>query len=444
MTIQARVLLLAKDQQWPERLGAELDRLGWRSITAYRADAALACIADLQIEAVLVDAAHPDCTADLVTRLREACAPRRLPIVQVTHNGQYSIPEGWDMVYDRDAHPQQIVLGLEHMVRANVAEEEYELRRDTLSALGLDIPPRDDDKPLAILSVGPADPDFLALSHTLRARGVDLYAAFTSYSAFDYLHEKTFDAVVLWGRESVAEALSIASGMRRNTRLYHTPVFLRLQKSVDLDLGDAFLRGVNDVSAPGANEAEIADRVLRLARAYRRQSNTRQALEAVNHSPYMDKGTGLFTRDLFAAHLARLAKASSQRNRPLSVCVLKISENPEIAQARMRKSLERAMPQIGSMISRLVRAEDTAGRLSEEVFALALPATPEGAARLVGERIGAVISCTAFESGGGRSPFVVEFDVGVAELIDGEPVAEALTRAAQQIRPAHGTVGQAV
>lgn len=443
MIIQARVLLLAKDQQWPERIGAELDQLGWRTISAYRADAALACIGDLQIEAVLIDSAHPDCSLKLVEGLRAACAPRRLPIVQITRNGDFNIPEGWDMVYDLNTHPQQIVLGLEHMVRANVAEEEYELRSETLTSLGLSMPERENNTPLAILSVGPADPDFLALSHTLRARGVDVFAAFTSYSAFDYLHDKAFDAVVLWGRESTAEALSIASGMRRNTRLYHTPVFLRLQKQVDLDLGDAFLRGVSDISTPGAREEEIADRVLRLARAYRRQVSTRKALEALSHSAHMDKGTGLFTRDLFAAHLARLARASALRNRPLSVCVLKISENPEISQARARKALERAMPQIGSMISRLVRAEDTAGRLSEEMFALALPATPEAAARLVGERISAVVGCTAFEAGSGRPPFVVEFDIGVAELIEGEPVAEALTRAAQQIRPSND-LGEAV
>ncbi|ESQ77063.1 diguanylate cyclase domain-containing protein [Asticcacaulis sp. YBE204] len=438
MTIQARLLLLAKDQQWPERLGAELDRLGWRTITAYRDDAALACIGDLQIEAVLIDGAHPACSLDLVEKLRAACAPRRLPIIQMTDPGTYNVPTGWDMVYSRDAHAQQILLGLEHMVRANVAEEEYELRRETLASLNIPAPDIDDRAPLAILSVGQADPDFLGLSHTLRTHGTDVYAAFTSYSAFDYLHDKTFDAVILWGRDSISEPLSIASGMRRNTRLYHTPVFLRLQKPVDLDLGDAFLRGVNDVSAVGASEAEIADRVMRLARAHRRQTNIRKALEALNHSEHMDKGTGLFTRDLFAAHLARLSNAASERNRPLSVCVLKISESPEITQARARKALDRAMPQIGSMISRLVRAEDTAGRLSTEVFALALPATAEGAARIVGERISAVIGCTAFEAGSGKSPFVVEFDVGVAEMLENEPVSAALTRAAEQIRPSYG------
>lgn len=433
MTIQARVLLLARDAQWTERLGHDLEKLGWRTITAFDKGAAVVAISDLQIEAVLVEDNHPACSPELVLELRDACAPRRLPVVQITQTERYDVPEGWDMVYSRDAHAQQVALGLEHMVRANVAEEEYDLRCQTLSALGIPVEPIENNAPLSILSVGQPEPDFLGLSHTLRARGADVFAAFTSYSAFDYLHDKSFDAVVLWGRDTVSEALSIASGMRRNTRLYHTPVFLRLQKPVELDLSDTFLRGVNDVSALGATEAEIADRVLRLARAFRRQVNIRKSLESLRHSAHMDKGTGLFTRDLFAAHLARLTKAASERNRPLSVCVLKISETPEINQARQRKALDRAMPQIGSMISRLVRAEDTAGRLSPEVFALALPATPEGAARIVAERISAVIGCTAFEAGTGKSPFVVEFDVGVAQILDNEPAAEALSRAAQNI-----------
>jgi two-component system, cell cycle response regulator PopA len=67
------------------------------------------------------------------------------------------------------------------------------------------------------------------------------------------------------------------------------------------------------------------------------------------------------------------------------------------------------------------------------VFALALPATHLFAARQVGERIAAVIGCTAFEAGSGKTPFVVEFDIGAAQLMDGETVSEALTRAAEEI-----------
>ncbi len=71
--------------------------------------------------------------------------------------------------------------------------------------------------------------------------------------------------------------------------------------------------------------------------------------------------------------------------------------------------------------------------MSNDVFALALPATTMAAARAVGERISAVIGCTAFDSGNGKPPFVVEFDVGAAQLREGEPAAAALIRAAEGI-----------
>ena len=82
------------------------------------------------------------------------------------------------------------------------------------------------------------------------------------------------------------------------------------------------------------------------------------------------------------------------------------------------------------MVSRLVRVEDTAARLGPEVFALALPNTPGPNGRLAGERIAAVIGCTAFEAGDGNPPFVVEFDLGVAPVTSAENAGRALEEAA--------------
>ena len=87
-------------------------------------------------------------------------------------------------------------------------------------------------------------------------------------------------------------------------------------------------------------------------------------------------------RDLFAAHLARVTEGARERGRPLSVCVLRVVHGREVTLARQGGWLDRAMPQIGAMVSRLVRVEDTAARLSSETFALALPATDHAAARL--------------------------------------------------------------
>jgi two-component system cell cycle response regulator PopA len=312
-----------------------------------------------------------------------------------------------------------------------VAEEEFALRVETFADNGrrLDLPD-ESDEPYRVLAVGEPAPQFLALSNALAHAGGEVVGAFTAYTAFDYLHERTFDAVVLWGGENQSEALSIAAGMRRNTRLYHTPALLYLKDGSSVTPTEAFSKGVSDVASPHTPADETAKRVMELARAYRRQSAIRQALEKARSSGLMDAATGLFTRDLFASHLARLAQSARIRHRPLSVCVLKAPDRPELAPIRRGGWLDRAIPQIGSMIGRLVRAEDTAARLGSEVFGLALPATRAAQAMAAGERIAAVIACTAFEAGDGKPAFVVEFDIGVAEVDPEENAARALERAA--------------
>ncbi len=75
-------------------------------------------------------------------------------------------------------------------------------------------------EPFRILAIGEPAPQFLALSNALTRSGADVVGAFTAYTAFDYLHERAFDAVVLWAGDNQQEALSIAAGMRRNTRLF--------------------------------------------------------------------------------------------------------------------------------------------------------------------------------------------------------------------------------
>ncbi|MDP3376777.1 MAG: diguanylate cyclase, partial [Brevundimonas sp.] len=335
-----------------------------------------------------------------------------------------------DLAMTAPAHPVQLRIRLEQLVRAALAEEELNLRIDTFRQQGQTIDlPVTDLTPVRVLAAGKPDRRFLALSNALTEDGAEVVAAPTPYTAFDYLHESPFDAAVLWGAEDHAPALSIASGMKRNTRLYHIPVMLYLNDGAQMDASDLFGRGFADVAAADTDERETARRLMAMARFHRRQTGVRRALESVRGSGLTDPDTGLFTRDLFAQHLGRVSEASRERRRPLSLCVLKVTMTDPVEEARRDGWLARALPQIGTMVSRLIRTEDTAARLSSEVFALALPGTTEAQARIAAQRIVAVIGCTAFEAGPGRSPFVVDFELGVAEQQAGEPPSRALERA---------------
>ena len=434
--VEARVLIVARDDALAGPLAEGLDRLGWRTATARGAFAALAGVADLQIEAAIVDLAGGAAeTLDLAQRLKEACAPRRLPVIAIGDPGPTPVASGFDLTLASPLHPAQAAMRLESLVRTAVSEEELELRAQTFAShgRGFDTPPAD-VSPLRVLAIGEPAPQFLALSNALRRDGAQVVGAFTAFTAFDYLHERVFDAVVLWTGDNPQEALSIASGMRRNTRLFHTPTRLYMGQDGAVAASEAYHRGVSDVASPDAPEAETARRVVELARSHRRQAGIRLALDQARHSGLMDPATGLFTRDIFAAHLVRLAGSARVRNRPLSVCVLKVAASSEANAARASGWLDRAVVQIGSMIGRLVRIEDTAARLSPEVFALALPATSLANARACGERIAAVIACTAFEAGAGVKPVVAAFDIGVAEVPAPEAAGLALEAAARTAR----------
>ena len=430
--VHARVLIVARDDALAGPLAEGLDRLGWRTVTARGPYAAIAALSDLQVEAAIVDLASGGHEAlTLAKRLKAACAPRRLPVIAIGAPGPELDGLNFDLTLTAPVHPAQVVLRLETLVRMAIAEEEFELRLETFSERGRRLEmPDPDPSPFKVLAIGEPAPQFLALSNALTRSGAEVVGAFTAYTAFDYLHERPFDAVVLWAGDNTQEALSIAAGMRRNTRLYHTPALLYMKQESYVTMSEAYHRGISDVASPETPETETAKRVIELARSYRRQTAIRKALEKARASGLMDPATGLFTRDLFATHLGRLAQASRLRNRPLSVCVLKVSNRPDVDNARHGGWLDRAIPQIGSMIGRLVRVEDTAARLGPEVFALALPATPQASARAAGERIAAVIGCTAFEAGDGKAPFVVEFDIGVAEVSLAAGVGKALEEAA--------------
>lgn len=433
LVLDPRILVVAPDDDLIGPLCQGLDALGWRTVTARSLAGAVQVLIDWPLEAVVLDARLENAD-DGVHAMRQTVSPRRLPVLAIGEMTPAWDPGLADIAMTQAPHAAQAALRLEHMVRTAIAEEEVTLREATFTARGEPLAtPEVETAPLRVLAAGKPDRHFLALSNALTALDCEVVAAPTPYTAFDYLHERPFDAAVLWGAEDHAPALSIASGMKRNTRLYHVPAILYLRGAGEINLAELYNRGFADVAAADTPEEETAQRIVALARAHRRHVAIRRALESARGSGLTDPSTGLFTPELFASHLARVAEGARLRRRPLSVAVLRVSETDAVTAAREGGWLDRALPQIGAMVSRLIRTEDTAARLSADVFALALPATKGPAARIAADRIAAVISCTAFDAGPDRAPFVVEFEVGVAEVMPGESPAVVLERASADV-----------
>ena len=121
-------------------------------------------------------------------------------------------------------HASQIANRVNAMIRLGVMEAEIIRRQKTLledfgqtPELG-DLSP---DRKFRVLFIGKATPSFMVIVNAMQDKGVEVTAAFTSFSAFDYLHGEPFDAVVMNALEHSEPAFSISEAMRRNSKLYH-------------------------------------------------------------------------------------------------------------------------------------------------------------------------------------------------------------------------------
>ena len=157
-------------------------------------------------------------------------------------------------------------------------------------------------------------------------------------------------AGAIGGAEDHTPPLAIASDMKRNTRLYHIPAVLYLRGAGEINLSELYNRGFADVAAADTPEDETAERITALAQAHRRHIAIRKALESARGSGLTDPTTGLFTPELFASHLARIAEGARMRRRPLSVAVLRVADTDAVGVARKGGWPDRAPPQTGAMV----------------------------------------------------------------------------------------------
>ena len=119
--VQARVLIVARDDSTAGPLAEGLDRLGWRTVTARGPKSAVAALSDLQIQAVIVDVAAFGADApNFAAELKAACAPRKLPVIAMGEPDPFLNDRGYDLTLSAPLHPAQAAMRLETLVRLGI------------------------------------------------------------------------------------------------------------------------------------------------------------------------------------------------------------------------------------------------------------------------------------------------------------------------------------
>lgn len=325
-----------------------------------------------------------------------------------------------------DAPPELLAAQIAAWRRAAAAEDEHARRAHTAAELAAPALQPTEPRKLRALYIGAPSAMFLALERVLAEHRGLVAAAFSSYAGFDHLHDEPFDAVVLNGAHDPAKAVALCAALRRNATLYHLPTMVVTAAGDSATAKAAIERGA--IAVAEAN-APCGPSLGWLFEAVRRERRRRAAEHGIRGLRDLmgDARTGLFRRDAFDAHLARLANDHHATGRPLAVAALRVLP-AHGAREPSEDAWKRGFQEVASLAGRLMRETDAGATLGRDLIVVALPASRLKSAKRMAERIASVAECTAFAAGdGGAGPLV--FEQSAAELQPGESGAGLLARA---------------
>jgi len=340
--------------------------------------------------------------------------------------------EGADIRLRAPAHAIQVAARLRSAIRLGVLEDTAAVRTRDAAQSGAAIAPVARLKDGAsVLFVGAPCPAFMRLQHAMAGVGAEVIAAFSTFNAFDYLHERAFDAVVLNTEPDPDLAHTVCSAMRRNTRLYHTPAVLLTRGDAYAHADEAFARGASDLLNASAGSEEMRQRICALTGERRRRRTAKAMLEACRNPALLDEDSDLFAGAFGERHLVSLLEESRARGHALSIVGLRLSAPREAGAPHTRAALK----QFAGMLRHCVRAEDLAVREGPDGFYLALPSTRADEARMVAARVSAIAECTAYESADPHRPFRLSLATRVIEPDGNWTAAEAISAALAPASP---------
>lgn len=365
--------------------GFKTDHLGFTTLTDKRLpDDAPSCI-------ILILRQYQVDYKSILNRVGRKYSSVNIPVLALVD----SIPpfeiEQFDSVLLQPCHPQQVLLRATALIRLSQMQQEIELRMQTLEDdFGLSSQPVENEAKdkLSILFIGKASPEFMVIINAIQRNNVQVIAAFTSFTAFDYLYEKTFDAVVMNGLESTEPAFTVADTMRKNAKLYHVPALLLVNGELFGESDKAYENGISDIINAGAPIEEIRTRLLEQANFHRTHENLKNSFGNLGGEVCLDTTTRLYNASFFNAHLKRLNAHYDALNLPTSICLIRVKYlNEDLDDV----SLAGAYQQVGSMIKNLVRMQDFTARLDTNLFAIAFPGQASEQLTPVSNRIRSIL-----------------------------------------------------
>jgi two-component system cell cycle response regulator PopA len=387
-------------------------------------------------QAVLIDMRdHYTSVPKIIQTLKDRFAPHETPFVGTISDEEAIDDTLFDSAIFQPSHPAQIATRVNSLIRLSKMQREICLRIETLQedfGVKYDLEAEKFEHSFRVLFIGKASPDFMVVINALEEKNVEVVAAFTSFSAFDFLHEVKFDAVVMNMLNGPEPALTITETMRRNSRLYHVPTLYLTGE--DFDLHDkAYAFGATDIIPFGSVGEEISGRILELANYHRVHVQLKEKFSAIGGSRCIDDASGTFNQAFFFAHMRRVNAANIEQGTPTAIMLVRIL--PALGGVDA-VNVTAACDRAGRMIKNMIRMEDIIARLDDFTYAIGFPGQSEASVQVVSDRISGIMSDAAFETGNlGREIFQMDLDIRVSDVSTARNTDQVISTLLSKLKP---------
>lgn len=177
-----------------------------------------------------------------------------------------------------------------------------------------------------------------------------------------------------------------------------------------------------DLAPRGASAAEIALRVERLLRL---RASARELVE-LRHRALHDDGTGLLRPRAFQTRLLEHFGAAQRHTLDLALVLIDLDHFGAVNKTFDHVVGDRILAKVGEAVRAALRAEDVAGRIGGDEFAVVLPYTKKVDAAHVALRLLAEIRAVSGRFEGATLPIAVSTSLGF-ETFDGTDLADVET-----------------
>lgn len=373
-------------------------------------------------------------STDIARVLKSHYARSCPPLIAVLSKTNTLRRSVFDSLIIKPAHVSQIANRVTAYLRLSAMEREITLRKATLEHdFGKTVSIYDDGQypSFKVLFIGKANPSFMVIMNALQKKNVEVIAAFTSFSAFDYLHDGSFDAVVMNTIEEPEPAISIAETMRRNSRLYHVPTLFITKNNEFEYIEKVHKKGASDIIDIQSDPEEISGRILELANYHRLQENLKEEFQNLGDETTLVPSNKCYNKAFMDQHSQRVVHTNKHSAQPLTFLAVKLL--PHCKSQADNQKIYAAISDIGKILKNLVRMQDTVSFYDHDVYLLMLPNTSTFDAKVIVDRFNALINCTAFDSGNSQSPLTMTMDYSVITVSKDGNASGTLSRCLSEL-----------